>query len=341
MPVKLPTVLPGIRPVRLLPVLLLVLACQLPLHSQVYIRNAADQPSSGNIVKKEKSLQFIAMGDWGRAGADHQKAVAQQMAKVAAATGAQFIVSTGDNFYPGGVMSEWDPQFRSSFEEVYADFALYKDWYVVLGNHDYITNPDAEVAYSKISRRWKMPARYYAKKFNINNDSTQQLLLVFIDTNPLIPEFYKNSEYGPNVKTQDSAKQKAWMETLLADPSPDIKWKIVVGHHPMYSAGSRTNGYDTKAIRNSLEPLFEKYGVDLFLAGHEHSLQHIVVPGKKTQHFISGAASERTPVKLIPEAQMAASQYGFMLFSVTGKELLVQTIDYAGNLLYSKTLTKN
>ncbi|EOR92816.1 hypothetical protein ADIARSV_4027 [Arcticibacter svalbardensis MN12-7] len=29
-------------------------------------------------------------------------------------------------------------------------------------------------------------------------------------------------------------------------------WKIVVAHHPLYTGGNRADGYDTKAIRNSL-----------------------------------------------------------------------------------------
>lgn len=291
------------------------------------------------LIQKENALNFIVMGDWGRNGADHQKQVAEQMGKTASEIRAQFIIATGDNFYPSGVISEWDPLFRYSFEDIYTAFSLQWDWYPVLGNHDYKSNPDAQVKYSTISRRWQMPARYYSKKFSIFGDTTQQVLIAFIDTNPLIPEFYKNSEYGPNVRTQDSAKQKKWLAKVLSDRSPNIKWKIVVGHHPMYSGGSRTETYDTKAIRNSLQPLFDKYGVDVYLAGHEHSLQHIE-PGNKTHHFISGAASEKTPVKLLDISKMSASEYGYMLFSITGNQLLVQTIDYTGKIIYATAISK-
>jgi len=310
------------------------------LPAQVLIRDSAAVPAPGTaVIKKEYALNFIAMGDWGRNGADHQKEVARQMGKTAAEISAQFIITTGDNFYPSGVASEWDPLWKYSFEDIYTDFSLQWDWYPVLGNHDYKTNPGAQVKYSGISRRWKMPARYYTKKIPINGDTTQQVLIVFIDTNPLIPEFYTNREYGPNVKTQDSTKQKNWLAKVLSDPSPQIKWKIVVGHHPMFTGGSRAEWYDTKAIRRSLKPLFDKYGVDVYIAGHEHSLQHLVAAGK-TNHFISGAASEKTPVKLINESRMAASVYGFMVFSVTAKELLMQTIDMTGNIIYTTTSNK-
>ncbi len=307
------------------------------LSAQVYIKDSTAVINT-SLQKTDKALHFILMGDWGRNGADHQKQVAEQMGKTASEIKAQFIIATGDNFYPSGVISEWDPLWKYSFEDIYTAFSLQWDWYPVLGNHDYKSNPDAQVAYTKISRRWKMPARYYSKLISLPQDTASKILILFIDTNPLIPEFYKNIEYGPNVKKADSTQQKKWIAKELSNPSSNIKWKIVVGHHPMFTGGSRTNGYDTKAIRNSLKPMFDKYGVDIYLAGHEHSLQHLV--SGKTQHFISGAASEKTAVHLIPESKMVASEYGFMLFSVTGKQLLVQTIDDVGKIIYTTTIDK-
>ncbi len=309
------------------------------LLAQVYIKDSTNVPKEvALLIKDTKALNFIAMGDWGRVGADHQKQVAAQMGKTASEVKAQFVIATGDNFYPSGVTSEFDPLFKYSFEDIYTAFSLQWDWYPVLGNHDYKSNPDAQVAYSKISRRWKMPARYYSKKIPINGDTTKQVLIAFMDTNPFIPEYYSNSEYGPNVKGQDTARQKRWLQKVLSDTSSNVQWKMVVAHHPMYTGGSRTDGYDTKAIRNSLKPIFDKYGVDVFLTGHEHSLQHLVAG--RTQHFISGAASEKTTVHLVPESKMAASEYGFMLFSVTEKKVLVQTIDDNGKIIYTTEINK-
>ncbi|WP_207535928.1 purple acid phosphatase family protein [Desertivirga arenae] len=308
--------------------------------AQVLIRDSTFVPSENKVLVKEPlALNFIAMGDWGRNGDDHQKEVARQMGKTARDVKAQFVVATGDNFYPSGVISKTDPLFKYSFEDIYTDFSLQWDWYVILGNHDYKSNPDAQVEYSSISRRWKMPARYYSKTFNINNDPSQKVLMVFIDTNPLIPEFYKNAEYGPNVKGQDTTKQKRWLEKTLQSAGADIKWKIVVGHHPMFTGGSRTEGYDTKAIRNSLKPVLDKYGVDVYLTGHEHSLQYIKPPGT-THHFISGAASEATSARLIDHSKFSASDYGFMLFSVTSNQLRVQAINHEGKILYNTLIKK-
>ena len=307
-------------------------------NAQVLIKDSVNYVVPARLTIIPGALNFIVMGDWGRNGADHQKEVAAQMGKTAFEIKSQFTIAAGDNFYPSGVISQWDPLFKYSFEDIYTAFSLQWDWYPVLGNHDYKSNPDAEVDYSKISRRWKMPARYYSKLIAIPGDTASKILFLFIDTNTLIPEFYSNADYGPNVRSQDSAKQKKWIAKELSNQSPNIKWKIVVGHHPMFTGGGRTEAYDTRAIRNSLQPLFDKYGVDVFLAGHEHSLQHLV--SGKTQHFISGAASERTAVRLVPESKMAASAYGFMVFSVTKNVLTVNTIDETGKIIYNSTINK-
>lgn len=287
------------------------------------------------LVDKD-AINFILMGDWGRNGEDHQKEVAMQMGKIAAEASVDFIVSAGDNFYPRGVASEFDPLWKYSYEDIYTAFSLQWDWYPVLGNHDYGSNPEAQIKYSSISRRWQMPSRYYSKKFAINGDTTNQLLIAFIDTCPLIPYYYNGN--GHAVHDQDSTKQKVWLEKLLKE-NQHVKWKLVVGHHPMFTGGSRTENADTRAVRGSLLPLLERYHVDAYLAGHEHSLQHIGPIGH-VHHFISGSASEKTQARLLPISKFAASEYGFMLFSIKSDLLTVQVVDYTGNIIYITTLSK-
>jgi hypothetical protein len=307
----------------------------LVLYAESFAQAKKVTPSKLQVNKD--ALNFIVMGDWGRCGEDHQREVAAQMGRTASEARVDFIIATGDNFYPKGVVSEFDPLWKYSYEDIYTAFSLQWDWYPVLGNHDYGSNPQAQVAYSNISRRWNMPARYYSKKFDLNGDTTQQVLIAFIDTCPLIKGYYSGN--GHAVHGQDSTAQKVWLEKTLSSTTANVKWKFVVGHHPMYTGGGRTENHDTRAIRRSLEPMFEKYKVDAYLAGHEHSLQH-TGPIRTVNHFVSGAASERTPVKMIPNAKFMASEYGFMLFSVTPAGVLVQVVDFKGNILYVTTLNK-
>ncbi|GAB3647020.1 metallophosphoesterase [Echinicola sediminis] len=296
--------------------------------------------SSDQLEIPEDALSFIVFGDWGRFGDDHQKEVSAQMAKTAKANHVEFFIVTGDNFYPKGVASIHDPHWKYSLEEIYTDFALQREWYVVLGNHDYMGDPEAQIAYSDISRRWTMPSRYYAKDIRLRDGSGKKIKFAMIDTNPLIPEFYANSEYGPNVSGQDTTAQKAWLARELSDNTDQVHWKIVVGHHPMYTGSDkRSEGYDTRRIRHTLDTVLEENGVDVYLAGHDHSLQHLV-PHQGVHHFISGSASEKTQAARIPISKFAASAYGFMLFSVNKEKMVVHIIDETGQILYKTEITK-
>ncbi|WP_184550450.1 metallophosphoesterase [Mucilaginibacter sp. FT3.2] len=275
-------------------------------------------------------LNFVAIGDWGRNGEYHQLEVGKQMGEWAAIHPNKFIISVGDNFYPRGVVSENDPLWHYSFESVYTAHSLQDDWYPVLGNHDYGTDPDAQVRYSKISRRWNMPSRYYSKEVKLGKGK-ETVLFVFIDTQPIV---YEMADQAPD-------KQLAWIDDTLKQASPDVKWKIVVGHHPYYTVGPRIKNYDTLAIRKALSGLFDKHKVDIYLSGHEHSLQHLK-PGGYTHQFISGAGSELTEVTPgVPYSRFQASEHGFMYFSINAKQLNVKAINDSGKVLYETTIYNN
>lgn len=284
----------------------------------------------------DKSNKFLVIGDWGRNGDDHQLEVADQLLQQVKKHKPDFIISTGDNFYPNGVKSTMDPLWKYSFEDIYKSYHLQIDWHVVLGNHDYLGDPDAQVAYSSVSRRWHMPERHFSKTVSIKG-SKDKILFVYIDTNSLIPEFYFNPIYGPNVAKTDSTAQKQWMEELLTTKDETVKWKIVVGHHPMYTGG-RTDGYDTKAIRRSLETLFQESGVDLYISGHDHSLQYLELDGLK--QIVSGSASEVTPSAVLPFTKFTASEAGFMLFSIVSNKMQFDIINKNGVTLYHGEIVK-
>jgi hypothetical protein len=282
----------------------------------------------------EDALNFLAVGDWGRNGEFHQKDVAARMGEAAGQLGAEFILSLGDNFYPNGVASVHDYQFVRSFEKVYNAHSLMVDWYVVLGNHDYRGNAEAQIEYSNISRRWRMPARYYSFERELDDDSGEKALFVFIDTSPFEKKYYNEFIYKAKVSTQDTTAQKIWLERVLSESK--AKWKFVVGHHPLYSGGKRIK--ETGDVRSSFEDLFERHRVDAYFAGHEHDLQHNVA--KTVHHFISGAGSEVRPTGQSSFTRFAKSVQGFMCFSVTSNQLLVQTVDYRGNVIYKTTVQK-
>jgi tartrate-resistant acid phosphatase type 5 len=289
----------------------------------------SDDVSPKAALADNYNLHFMAIGDWGRNGEYDQAEVAKQMGLWGATHPNDFVISAGDNFYPKGVVSETDPLWHYSFEDIYTAHSLQCDWYPVLGNHDYLSDPDAQIRYSKVSRRWNMPARYYSKEVNLKKGEGK-VLFVMIDTDPML--FDDKKDYV--------AKQLIWINDTLKNASADVKWKIVVGHHPFYTVGPRITNFDTLTVRKTMAKVFEEYKVDVYLSGHDHSLQHLKPEGP-THQFISGAGSELTEVQQgISYSKFAASEHGFMYFSIDSKRLNVKTINKSGTVLYTTELTK-
>jgi hypothetical protein len=73
------------------------------------------------------------------------------------------------------------------------------------------------------------------------------------------------------VRGYSGGAQKAWLENELAVARGDrrIDWVVVCMHQVAISTVDKFNGADL-GIRQEWVPLFDKYGVDLVVCGHEH-----------------------------------------------------------------------
>jgi 3',5'-cyclic AMP phosphodiesterase CpdA len=73
------------------------------------------------------------------------------------------------------------------------------------------------------------------------------------------------------IRGYSDGAQKRWLESELERTAadPGIDWIVVFMHQTAVSTGAGTNGADL-GIRQNWLPLFDRYGVDLVLCGHEH-----------------------------------------------------------------------
>jgi len=73
------------------------------------------------------------------------------------------------------------------------------------------------------------------------------------------------------VRGYSGGAQKAWLEQELARARQDtsVDWIVVCMHQVAVSTADRFNGADL-GIRQEWVPLFDRYGVDLVVCGHEH-----------------------------------------------------------------------
>jgi predicted MPP superfamily phosphohydrolase len=263
------------------------------------------------------TLRFYALGDTGTGNAG-QAAVANAMVRFQAEFTAGFALLLGDNFYPRGVLSTSDHRWRDRFEEVYDPTELNLHFYAVLGNHDYRRNEKAQVAYTSEhpESRWKMPGRYYS--FNHELPDGTRIEFFGIDTN--------------TIETEEV--QLAWLIDALSQSSAD--WKIVFGHHVLYSNGHY--GSNRKLIAR-LQELFIRGGVDLYLAGHEHDLQ-ILDPVFGVSYMVSGAGSRTRKTGCGDNTVYSAGLPGFMAFEVSGDRLLAYVLLADGGIDHIHTLRK-
>jgi tartrate-resistant acid phosphatase type 5 len=140
------------------------------------------------------------------------------------------IISVGDNIYPNGVDTINDPLWKTNYENVYNTPNLEKTpWYVILGNHDYEKNETAQIEYSKINKKWNMENNYYLKIFELNE--IEKIAFIFIDTNQYDEELRL---FLPNLAKTNRTKQFEWFKDTIENLDSTIKYKFVVGHHPIY-----------------------------------------------------------------------------------------------------------
>jgi tartrate-resistant acid phosphatase type 5 len=281
-------------------------------------------------IQKEPEVNyFLVVGDWGRNGQGDAQAVADWMGIAAEQFNSRFVISTGDNFYCCGVASTEDHQWISSFENVFRSHSLQIPWYAVLGNHDYQGNVQAQIDYGKKNQRWKMPSRYFTNVIH-------GVRFVFIDTSPFIRSYHSRKDSYPDLHLQDTTKQLAWLDSVLTNSSE--RWKIVVGHHPIYSVGEHGSEPDMKRL---IEGKLEKHNVQLYFAGHDHSLQSLQRKGSPVYHLISGGGSEDTPVKKDPAISRFAKQTtGFMIVAQHSESMKIYFIDSNGKNIYTEIISK-
>jgi hypothetical protein len=95
---------------------------------------------------------------------------------------------------------------------------------------------------------------------------------------------YRAEGFDPYISGYSGGQQHRWLERELAAArrDDDVDW-IVVFMHQVAMSSAHFNGADL-GIRRRWLPLFDRYGVDLVLSGHEHHFERShpvrgVVPG--------------------------------------------------------------
>ncbi|KAL5467624.1 hypothetical protein EMCRGX_G031883 [Ephydatia muelleri] len=296
------------------------------------------------------SLSFLVLGDWGGQPSSPyyttaENDIAAAMGKTAQNVGSQFTISVGDNFYEYGVQDVADPRFGETFENVFTASSLQSRWYALCGNHDHYGNASAQIAYTRLSKRWYMPNFYYTEA-----STTTTVQFIFIDTVILCGATHptKRSLPPPGPQSHTMADDEwAWINDTLATSTAD--WILMFGHYPVWSVAEHG---PTQQLVDQLRPLLMQYGVTGYFCGHDHSLQYI--NDTNVNYFVCGAGhrSEDSESHLqdIPRDSLKyhygpldpLDQHGgYASVTLTPLTMDVTYYDASGSQLYTTSVTNN
>ncbi|MCL2502551.1 MAG: metallophosphoesterase [Bacteroidales bacterium] len=297
---------------------------------------------AGSCTQKTSEIRFIVASDMGRIGESEQKAIAELMGRFAQDNRIDFMAIAGDPIHHVGVIGVEDTVWNERIEDIYTAPSLHAiPWYVVLGNHEYQGCVQAIIDYSKVSERWNAPERYFTMTQRIGRKNN--ILFVFIDTTPLI-EKYRQLDHEEHIYSdaseQSIERQINWLDSVLLGSND--RWKIVVGHHPVYAKTTK-EAHERTDMQKRVGALFEKHGVDFYICGHIHNFQHIHRTGSKVHYVVNSSASQSRPVYEIDEVEgmiFGNPDPGFSVFTVLDNSVRFLFVNHTGETVYEHTVLR-
>lgn len=195
---------------------------------------------------------------------------------------------------------------------------------------------DAELAYAKKGgTRWTMPARWYSFEFPA---AKPLVTVIALDSNMPHPMGPQAAGVNFTLTPEEQAEQLRWLKAELEKPRT-TPYLIVMGHHPIYSNGPHG---DHKILIADWEPLLREHKAHLYLAGHDHDMQHLEFEGHPTSFVLSGGGGADLYTLKIEEAQRgpyAAKAYGFSHLQIAPDKLTLLHMDQTGKLIHGFTKT--
>jgi hypothetical protein len=306
-------------------------------------------------------IRFIAVGDFGeRLDQDNYKAqgfpegerrrrphpaqsyIAKSAQKICAGE-CDFVVLLGDNVYPVGIGVGKSGEEDKAMLRAAVDGYGTPDSYFVLGNHDWHpVFPSLKRARRELDFVAGVDGWHGSHFFSFDAGPAR---VIGLDSNYLVRR---------GKETQDRDLNQWMAEEIGYDG-----WKIALGHHPLRSNGHHRNvgGYTERGFKfwpgREYAEWVDRFvvgKVDLYLAGHSHTLEFYELAAAEgtTAAVVSGSAGECGPPPDAPVNPATSGDtpryerwgYGFTLVDATPERLEVSFHGVDGERLWHATRTR-
>ena len=208
--------------------------------------------------KNYSPTQFVYFGDAQNDVLSHWSRVIRMAYQTA--PNASFVIHAGDLVNTAHKDYEWAQWFK-------AGGFIHSQWTAipVVGNHEF--QRTSKSSPKKLSIQWRPQFT-----LPVENSLNQKLheTVYSVDYQDVLIIVLNSTDY--------LEKQTDYIEEKLSNSN--AKWKIVTCHHSVFSPAK---GRDFEYARKNWKPLFDKYGVDLVLNGHDHAYARGHVPVVTTE----------------------------------------------------------
>ncbi len=210
-----------------------------------------------------KPFRFLYLGD----AQDGLKSLWSRVVRgaYAHAPDARFILSVGDITSDG-----WDDARWTEFAYALGFIGTTMPFLATPGNHDLHKPPNDPDRLTVVSvqptwRAYLTAPSNGPKGFETLRDTVWSLDYQGTRFISLEANVYAEENFSEEVRKQLYDVQPAWLEEQLKN-NPN-RWTVVVMHNPLYMV-AKTVDFDE--LRKVFRPIFDRYHVDLVLAGHNH-----------------------------------------------------------------------
>ena len=183
-----------------------------------------------------------------------------------------------DKFDPNFILSAGDQVNTASSESQYAGYLEHSQLTSVpqattVGNHDSSSNA-------------------YNQHFNLPNETEYGKTTAGSD----YWYVYNNTLFMDiNTNNTSTAEHKAFMQEAI-EKNSDVRWKVVVFHHSIYSVASHAVEDSILQRRQELAPVFDELGIDVVLMGHDHVyVRSHIMKGLQVSQKTTGLSSITDP----------------------------------------------